>query len=174
MSDYNRKDCKNKIPIHHGMKEAYQYYLDNYDNKYNINQTKYTKVFKDVMEDLMKLIIYENFDFRFPLKIGNLRVRKTKIKLELDEEGNVNTRSLRPDWYSTKELWATDEEARLNKTLIYHMNDHNDRYNMWFYYDKRTSDMLNQSAYKLLMSRKWKRELAKALKNKKLKIDYFE
>jgi len=170
----NRKGSNNKIDIHRGMKDAYHLYCEKYNNPYNLTQTQYSKVFKEIMEEVMKLVLFENTEIRLLANIGNLRVQKRKIKLKLDDEGNLITRNLRVDWLATNQLWDEDEDSKKSKVLVYHMNDHTDRYNMRFYFDKRTSFIKNQTSYSLLMSRKWKRELAKILKDEKSKIDYFE
>jgi len=169
---FTRKGKKGKYPADYGMTNAYQYYLEHYKNKYDVSQREYSLIFKEVMERIMFKIIFENFEFKMPFT-GNLRVKKTPIQIKFNPDGTLCRKGLRVDWKATKDLWKADEEAKLKKQVVYHFNDHNDRCNLKFYYDKRTCQMKNQSAYKLSMSRKWDRLLNEAVKRNP-NLNYFE
>ena len=103
----------------------------------------------------------------------SIRIKKIPIKIRFNPDGSLCTKGLRADWKSTKDLWAIDPEAKENKQLVFHFNEHTDRYNLKFFYDKRTSHMKNQTAYQFKVMRKWSRLLNKAVKRNP-NLNYYE
>lgn len=170
---FSRLGKKGKIKVTKGMSDAYKYYKANYKNEHAITQTEYSVIFKEVMERMMFRIIFEAADIKLPAGVGNLRIKKRPVKIKFNPNGTLCRKGLRVDWQATKDLWATDQEAKDNKQVIFHFNEHTDRYNLSFYYDKRTSLMKNQSAYKFKPARKWGRLLNEAVKRNP-KLNFYE
>lgn len=161
---FSRKGKLGKLNASIGLQQAYEYYKKNYNNKYNLTKREYSVIFREVAERLMFRIIFENFELKLPHDVGSILIKKTKIKIQFNEDGTLCHKGLRADWKSTKDLWAADEDAKNKKQIVYHFNEHTDRYNLKFAYDKRTSKMKNQSAYKFKPCRKWSRLLNEAVK----------
>lgn len=161
---FSRKGKKGAFNADYGMADAYKYYKQHYDNKTDITQREFSLIFKEVMERMMFKIIFENFEMKLPADVGNLRIKKIPIKIRFNPDGSLCTKGLRVDWKSTKDLWAVDEESKEKKQLVFHFNEHTDRYNLKFFYDKRTSQMKNQTAYQFKVMRKWSRLLNEAVK----------
>lgn len=170
---FSRKGKKGKFTADYGMTDAYKFYNQHYNNDHEITQREYSLIFKEVMERMMFKIIFESFEMKLPSDVGNLRIKKTPIKIRFNEDGSLCTKGLRVDWKSTKDLWSIDAEAKEKKQLIFHFNEHTDRYNLKFYYDKRTSTMKNQTAYQFTVMRKWARLLNEAVKRNP-NLNFFE
>jgi hypothetical protein len=145
------------------------------------------KVFSNIVSEfngmIMRLIIDEAHEFVMPSRLGSLRVRKRKVKLELNADGKIDKSKLTPDWFKTRKLWdeiykdiPIEEINKIpNKRIIYNLNEHTDGYRFIFYWDKVTSNILNQSAYRIQVTRDWNKYFAIRLKSdKKLKNIYYE
>ena len=109
-----------------------------------------------------------------PYKIGRLRIRKYKPKIKINEDGTLDKSKLFVDYANTNKLWSTNKEAKKNKKLVFHLNDHSNGYQHRWFWEKRESNIPNHSAYCFLPSRLNKRTLAKALKDENTDIDFFE
>jgi hypothetical protein len=165
-------NSRDRVTADYGAKESYEYYKR--DNKNPVEKKEYNKVLLKINRKLADLVIYENIDFRFPLGIGNFRIKKYKPKLKLDEDGNLLTNNINVDYKKTKELWGKNPEKRRNKVVVFNFNEHTKGYRGRFWWDKRTSKLKNQSCYYLRVTRRNKRELAKAIKNTEIFRRYYE
>ena len=156
----------------YGIREAYKFYKS-YTEK-PVNYKTFRAVWNSFIDKVTSGIVFEGKDFTMPFRLGSVGIRKQKIKVELKDDGTIDKRKLRPDWKSTKELWARDEEAKDNKQVIFHLNKHFGGYNCKWHWDKTTCAVENQSAYSLTMSRENKRKLAGAIFDEDAEVDYYE
>lgn len=158
---------KNIIKADYTVKDVYKFF----DKKYNsrkISQTLFSKVFRELSTQIIDDVIFNNYEFTYPYRLGNLRVQRFKRKLELDEEGELITRKLNIDWKATTDLWNESEKDKEAKTLVYNFNEHSDGYNVFFRWDRRTCLAPNGSKYAFRVTRYHKRKLAKAIKELKV------
>lgn len=162
--------AKNKT--HHGIAEVYKFYQSNSDAP--LEYSMFGKIYKAFFAEISRIIIYEAFEFRVPHRLGRLRIRKYKPKVKVNSDGTLDKSRLRPNWGKTNALWARSEEAKKNKQLVYHTNDHSDGYQHRFFWEKRMMNVPNYSAYSFIPARANKRELAAVLKDEDNFIDYFE
>ena len=153
--------------------DIYKYYCETCGNKLGLSKTEFIDILKKLNDAKFDLIINEAWIFKIPSRLGLFRIRKRKTKFILDKDGNLDTKYLNVDYKATKDLWATDEEARKEKKLIFHFNEHTDGYKFPWYWDKRISNAKNQSLYKVIITRTHNRYKCKVLKSN-TKIDYFE
>jgi hypothetical protein len=158
--------------------EIYKFYKDRYTT--TISKSLFTDILRDFYDRVIHMLIYEGKEFSLPYKLGNVRIRKNKIKMKLDKEGNLDKRRLAPDWGATRKLWKKMYPDKLwsdiitieNKPMVYHENKHTDRYQHKWHWDKKTCLVKNNSAYSLNIARGNDRKLAKALKEEGYKLDY--
>ena len=171
---------KNKIKIDHKSEDLYKYYVNKNKGKATIvNKSTYNSILKDFFLEKFNHIIYQNETFRMPARIGDLRVRRRKSNLKLDAEGNLDKSKLKVDYRKTLKLWqemypgkTLDEIKEIpDRKIVYHMNDHTDGDMVHFNWDKITSNVKNQSAYRYKATRTLKRRLATAVKT--LNIQYY-
>lgn len=141
---------------------------------YNMTESQYSKILKDINSEIINLIILENFEFKIPCGLGYLSMKQSKIQYLLDEHGELNTKKLSADYKATRELWKKDEKARLEKKLIYHTNEHTNGYRMSYWWSKRGAWTTGIAVYYFLPCRKVKRAPVEFLKNKELGLTFFE
>ena len=159
IADYKTEDC-------------YKFYKNKYKNVKYVDRSTYSRILREFYNEVMRLIIYENMDFIMPAKLGTLRVKKKPISPKIDEDGNLDLRTLSVNWKKTNNLWRqqypdkTPEEIRdiPDKHLIRELNEHSDGYRYLWYWDRVISNVKNQSCYKIDITRTHDRELAKAVK----------
>lgn len=171
---------KEKIKADYKSGDIYKKYLSTTKSKNPVVRTIFVKILKEFFGGVVEDLIYKGSEFSFPYKLGTLRIRKSKVKLKLDANGNIDKRRLRPDWGSTRKLWKSKypnlswEEIKniKNKPILYHENKHSDRWQHTWYWNRSTCVVKNSTAYSLDMSRDNDRYLAKALKRDDVALDY--
>ena len=159
----------------YGIVDIYRFYKKNQKEKGLpvIPELTFRKILKYHNSEVCKSIVEDNNEFRLPYRLGYLRIRKFKTKFKLDANGNLKVSHLRPDWKATKDLWASNEEAKENKKIVYHANNHTKGFYFKWYWDKRTCNIKNSSVYSIIMSRAHKRYISQVVKNNE-DIDYYE
>jgi hypothetical protein len=158
----------------YGIRDAFKFYKKKHAADENINSSEFSTICKDFNKRVSNLVIYENFSFLLPFRLGRIRIRKYKPKTYIQKDGTLDKSRLRPDWYATKKLWAKDPKAKEEKKLVFHLNNHTDGFQHRWFWEKLTSNVKNNSAYSFIPSRNNKRTLAFVLKNDELEVDYFE
>lgn len=158
------------------MHDAYRFYRKSYKR---LDESLYCTIIKEFCAEVMHHIIYKNFIFKFPHRLGQLLILKTKLKPKLDKEGNLINVGI--DYAKSWELWRemhpdkSDQEIAgiKGKPIVYHDNKHSDYYSPKFYWDKRTCTAKNQGVYSFRASRSHKRTVASIFKQQ-TDIDYHE
>lgn len=152
--------------------DDYKYYKKRVSNP--VEYKVFSNIIKEFHQAVSEAIIYENFNFKLPRRLGILRVKRFKIKIKLLPNGKVDTTKLSPDWQATKKLWARDPEAREKKQLVLHLNRHTEGYTYKFYWHKGSCNVKNHTAYSFKMNRFTTRQLAQLLKDPNRIIDFYE
>jgi len=153
--------------------DFFNYYNSLYKGtKHQLKNSEFRKIIRLFNEALMNEIIFKAYDFNMPYKIGKLCIRKSKTKNKIKDGKVIIKHPI--DWKATKNLWEEDEEARLSKKLVRIDNSHSDNYICRFRYKIGNSKSTNCLAYAFKATRPNKITLSKVLKDKNLKIDYFE
>jgi hypothetical protein len=180
-----KKRGKGKYNNDFGSKDCYDKYIESIDKKdlplgsdykntsYFVSFNTYKKILKQMNKLVMNALINDNAEFTMPYRMGELSVKKRKVKIKLDSEGNVIKKAIPVDYKATKELWAKDPEAQKNHTKIYLFNEHFDGYKCLFYWKKKDINTRGIKPYCFRPTREYKRELAKQIKNNP-NIDFYE
>jgi len=164
-----------RVKADYKMDEIYVFYKERYGDK-ALPRSVVHKIFKRLFPGIIKLMVFENLDYRMPARLGSLRVRKKLVGPKIDKDGNLDTRDLSINYKATKKLWEkmypgkTAEEIKAieGKKIIRETNDHTDNYRLYWYWDKLTSNLLNQSAYYLDICRDGDMVLSHAVKHNNL------
>lgn len=186
MTEYQipkRTAGKNKADI--VTKDFYKFYLSQVKpiesisggttlGSYKLSSKKHSDILKDINEGIINLIILENFEFKMPFGLGTTSMVQKKVKFRLDHKGELNTKNLAVNYKETIALWNRDENARINKNLIFHTNEHTSGYRMTYYWSKKVSKCSGISAYGFLACREVKRKPAQFLKDPDKKLMFFE
>ena len=131
----------------------------------------FRRVWETFIGEVVESIVLGGRDFNMP-SLGSLGIRKQKVIVKMTPEGDIDKRSLRPDWAKTKELWAKDAEAKDSKQLVYHLNKHFNGFNVKWWWDKSTCSTINNTAYTFALSRANKRFLAGVINDEDIDVDY--
>jgi len=169
-----------KIKTDYNSYTIYKKYCEDTGNPRKLSKKQYSGILKEFFKKIIDSMIMQAVEFTFPHRLGNLRIKKTKIKIKLDNKGNLDKSRLAPDWGACRKLWAKEYPGKSlkeikeikDKPMIYHTNRHTDGYRHKWHWDKTTCLVKNNSAYSLEMCRAVDRKLAKALKDENLSLDY--
>jgi len=161
-----------------GLREIYKDYGKSVEDP--VEYKMFRDVWTDFIKDVTHNIIYNNFHFRMPDKLGFLMIIKKKVPINLNEDGELITKHLTPDWKRTKELWEkiypgkTPEELKQisNKKIVYHTNRHTDGFRMSWYWDKRA--LKNNTAYSFKVTRTNSRAVKEAIDDPTANVNYHE
>lgn len=165
--------------------DIYKYYLNNIKpieslgggkttGAYKIKQKEFASIIKDINKRVIEIIVTENFEFKIPCRLGLISMKQSKVVYKLDENGELKVKNLSIDFKATKDLWLADEEARINKNVVYHTNEHTNGNRMAYWWKKTRNCVFGINVYYFLPSRYMKRTPSKFLKDKDLKLMFYE
>jgi len=155
-----------------GLKDFYKHYKGK--SKEPVSHKVFAAVFKDIMEEVYHEMVFSNFEYHAPARMGTFSIRKRKTKVKFTDEGEVDTRNLAMDFKGTKELWAKDPEAKANKQRVFHLNRHTEGYRHKFFWSRLTCNIPNHSAYEFKVSRDHGRRFSAEIQNPSQHIDFYE
>lgn len=181
----NKGKQKEKFKTDIGMSDFYKHYslstfkeknggktIVHHNSMFNVTRLMYGKIVEFIHSRITEEIMLDNFEFKFPARLGTLCIRKRKPKLRYDDEGNlINTMPV--DWKATNDLWNEDKKSKEEKKLVRHMNEHTQGYVPFWHYNAHTATFKNKMAYKFVATRTVKRSLTKVLKDPNIKINYY-
>lgn len=167
----------------------YQYYRELLEMKghqdkrseFNVGFQAYCTVIRLFNKKWKDAMIYDSWVFKFPYRLGTLYIRKKKIRIRLDKNGELYKSKLKPDWPRTKKLWTemhpglTKEELKAipHKNIVYVTNDHTQGYRFWIHWQKKYCNIPGHGPYEFVFARANKRELAHVLKTNS-NINFYE
>lgn len=162
---FKRKEGKYKSDVK--TKDIYNFYSEKVKNP--LSALDFSKIIQEVNKNCIYKLALTGEEFRMPYGLGVLYVAKRKIHLKLNEDGSLYLKNLKIDWKKTKELWEkkypglTSEEITeiKDKPKVFYLNEHSNKYRMVYCWDRRTSNMKNQSLYLFRVVRTLKAEVAK-------------
>lgn len=104
-------------------KDFFKYYRMKFGQTPGLYIREFSNIVSDFFEEIGNELFKPNYRIRLPFGIGDVYLQKHKCKTIINKDGK--TQLYYPiDWYETNKLWQEDEEARKNKTIIRHTNDH--------------------------------------------------
>lgn len=168
-----------------GNKELYKFYKKNLKpvesitggstlGSYDIKESIYSSILKDINSLIIQEIILENFEFKIPYGLGYFSMVQKPLVYKIDSNGDLVTKLLSTDYKATKELWKSDKEAKENKTLIFHTNEHSNGNRMAYRWSKKGCNTQGLEPYYFLPCRQVKRAPAQFLKDPSYKLCYYE
>lgn len=178
---------KEKYKAHVKSAEFYEYYSKEYFKKFNsvrnrvlidrenifyVDYSTYCKVIDAFNKALREEILYNSFDYNMPSRLGLLGIRKKKLTPWINEKGEL-VNPLPIDWKATNDLWAVDAQAKKQKKIVRHFNEHSKGYIAQWYYSTTKATYQWKSAYAFIPCRTAKLELSKIMKDENNKIDYY-
>jgi len=162
---------KNRPGVLYG--DRYKFFRKTYN--IDISAGLYGTILKEFNKEVMKLIIYKNFQFELPGGMGMLSIKKAKSHpFEFNADGEIVKRNRPVNFPATKKLWDKDPKAKEAKKLVYYLNENTDGYIIGFKWDKNGKGFRWQRSYKFMASRWNKRWLGAVLKDDNIDVNYFE
>lgn len=151
------KRGKNKIQHPYTMKDIYLDYISTINKRtpYYVSFLDFCELSKMYCTRIINKIVLESKSFKIPFRLGRLFVSKKKPKILSDSTLSV-------DWLETRKAGK----------IIRHINDHSNGYKYRFTWSKKTAFVINQTYYRLVLSRDNKRFLARTIKTGD--VDYIE
>lgn len=140
------------VKITGGLWNSYELFKLETDS--TIDRQSYCKICQEFNKRISQKIIKESFEFKIPFGLGYLRIKTNRRKIRI-KDGKLQPHKMAPDWKATWTLWRrlypdkTREEIKAipDKKIVIHTNDHTDGYIMRWYWDKRLSNVKNQTVY---------------------------
>ena len=162
-----------------GENDVYKYYSS--VTKNSVSRGEFSEISKDIGSGIMRMLIYDNFVFYMPFRLGDICIRKKEKHVKILDDGSIALQHLRVDWERTLNHWAelypnmTPDEIRVipKKKKFYHLNEDVNGYVAYFNWSKYTANFRNKSAYLFKPVRQYKRELGTYIK-KTHKMNYYE
>ncbi len=144
---------KHRIRIDGGLWDAWKMYKAE-KIKPKVDRKLYVDICKSFNLKVSDKIVTESFEFRMPYRLGFIRIKANEQKIVF-KDGKLDTSKMPIDWKSTWNVWRedypdlTDKEIRTvpGKKLVVHINEHSNGYVMRWYWDRRVSNVKNQSGY---------------------------
>jgi len=158
----------NKYIVDYGSDQLYKDYVEYSGNPYNLSKKQYRKVWKEFSKKLWDNIIFQNYEFVMPFRLGTIRMKYYKAKLKVLPDGSINYNKVPVDYKSTIEYWDKTPGARERKELLYFFNEHSDGYMAKVLWDRLTCVTRNHNRYAFRATRTLKRTVVKAIKEHKV------
>ncbi len=152
------------------LRNIYKYYVAKHGKA--VPYGVFAKVCQQINEQLMVESITTGCDIFLPAHMGTLGIRKYKCNAFFLDDGSLKTAHLPIDFKATKLLWLKDPKTREEKKVVRLVNSHTDGFRYRFYWDKRTSNIQNQTVYSFLPARSHSRKLSEVLKNEDITVDF--
>jgi hypothetical protein len=178
-----RKRGKQKIENHITVLSGYESYAKT--EKYPVSSKEFTAIHKEINDEVIKLIRETNFIYHLPERLGKLRIKKFKPRINISPEGELNWKQMKIDYKKTWEYWRnsypglSDEEIlkipHSGRPKVYHYNNHTGGYRYKHFWDKATANFNGKSAFVFKPVRDVSRALPIFLKSlQSITVDYFE
>lgn len=177
------KRNKRKYITNFSLRDVHKFYKEQYNS--SLNSNIFHNIIKDFFTESFYEIITKGGEFIMPYRLGSIRLRKRKRNIKINPDGTINRSKMPVDWAATKKMWeekypllTSEEIANIpveEKGLKYNWNEHTDRYQFRFYWEKIISNVPNRNFYTFKAPRTYKQFLSKALKeNKDIKYLHFQ
>lgn len=158
----------------HKILDFYKYYKENAKNPVDLKT--YRKVIKNFFTEIRNRMIWDNYEFIVPFRLGIISIKRKKAKLKVKDGRIVG---LPIDWDKTIKYYMkqfpdksyTEVKHSLkdikNLKFFYHENKNTDGYVCKAVYDKTIANYKGKNHRIFVPSRTFNAELNKALKSNK-------
>lgn len=145
--------------------------LVNQKSKYLLTRRDYVRILTKINKKIANIMVYENFSFKIPYRLGELRIEKSKGAVYVDENNNV-INHLPVNWGATNRLWKEDVLAKKQKKLIRFTNEHYNGYIVKVTYNKFKANYANKIMYRFRPSKAFRALIAKSIKSDQ-NVDFY-
>lgn len=121
------------------------------------NQKIFNEILGSINRRIIDKIIFENYTFRIPYSIGSISIIK--------DETPVYKNRLKINWKETNLMWKNNPQAKLDKKMVYFLNEHSNGEFVKFLFLIHHKAPTNMKLYSFVPSDGIKKKLSKAMKN---------
>lgn len=161
---YARKTFKARINIRYRIDKDTPYYMD---------IQEYSNIINEINQSIVELMLYEAFEFKMPSNLGKISIKKKKVEPYIDENGKF-VNPLPVDRRATYLLWKKDKEAKKEKRLVYHHNDHSGGYIAKLHYDKFRANYVGKGFYFFKPTRTIKNKITEIMQDPFSPYNFFK
>ena len=142
-----------------GLLDSYNVYKK-LDISKKVKKDLYLMIVKDFMW-FLRLQLVKTGSIILPQKCGTISIigKPTKVRFE---NGQIKNRV---DWGETRKLWNRDEQAKLNKQLVFHFNEHSNGIYYEIVWSKNKVPLRNKNNYIFKACRALSRQVSAAITN---------
>jgi hypothetical protein len=167
MEEFRKKILKvhesrqHRIRNSNGVYQAYKYIRKNkwLNLPRAVTEHEFYTIIRQVNNLLVESLLTGD-DIILPYRMGTIELRKYAAKIVFN--GDKLVTNLPIDWDRTLKLWAEDEEAFKNRTLI--KMEEKEMFKV--FYNRKDANYINKSFYSFEVNRDLKRRLKLKIKNK--------
>jgi hypothetical protein len=176
-----RKKYQHRVNITCGLWDAFKDFKQKNKLVYpKITRKEYVNICHLLNTKISDIIIKESFDFRMPGNLGMLTIRKSKVKIYV-EDGKLQKNKMIIDWEKSWDYWHKEYPGKTrkeinaipNKLSIYNMNEHTNGYIMGWHWDKTICSLPNQTVYYFKPTKRNRLALAAWIKSDEKENDYY-
>ena len=143
------------------IRSSYKRYFKEVENP--LDSKTYISIANKYMEFLIKKVL-EGEEVTLPARLGTLFIQGVKKNLKFNKDG---VPLLPPDWSKTKKLWDNNPEAKINKKLVYCLNEETDGVVYKLHWSKNRVPIENKLYYNFILTRANKRAIHNNIKQGK-------
>lgn len=154
------KSRKTKVNNSLGVYDAYKWIRKNkwFDIGKPVTEHEFYYIIRTINKELVNLFL-KGYIIKFPLRMGVLELRKYSPSIKIiNNKLKIN---LPIDWKKTLQLWKTDKESFINKTLL--RKETKEVFKI--IYNKNRANFNNKSFYNFTPCRAFKQSIKKNIKN---------
>jgi len=149
----SRKGKKNKVKPGYGIRDYFKFYTKEYTTtKHELEYKKYKDIVAEFNQSIIDEIVFKNYEFKLPYRLGILQLRKVKPEVKVNNGKIINKNPV--NIRATMQLWEKDPTAKTRKILIRYTNKHTNGYIFFIKYYKTTANYKNKSVYNFEIFRK--------------------
>jgi len=142
--------------VTHTLEDIYKLYVMNRMERKQefVNKKQFKAIAYMFLKELSGMILNDGFEYKMPHKLGYMRIKTNKLKYKI-ANGRIVPKKGIIDWGSTRKLWAemypgldiSEIKKIEGKPRLFYTNDHSNGDVFRWYWDKRTSMVINHTVY---------------------------
>ena len=141
-----------------GTRDIYKSYKKEVENPVS------TQDYLDISQGFVKFcvdLLMEGETITLPERMGTYFFVGDKTRPYTREDGSIG--GLSPNWKATNELWEKKPEAKKDKIIVYHFNEHSNGIRYRFHWSKKRIFVKNKDFYAFRLTRGNKRRFRELL-----------
>lgn len=120
----------------------------------------YVIIVNEFFKFIMQLVI-NGEEVKLPNGAGTIKIQGKQKKVVINEDGTI--KGAAPNWNETKKLWLRNPQAKIDKKIIYCLNEHTNGIRYTIHWCKINVAYIHQQLYSLQFTKTNKRDVHKSI-----------